>query len=86
VQEFALITESLDVAVVDPGLLQFKGEIGAANDDLLSPKSTVSETTASDRILIRFLLREPVARLDSAKRERPRNPKHVRLQYWNRYW
>lgn len=57
---------SLWLAVVDPGLLQISGEIGFAMATVPNPTSRVSETTVSDRILIRFLpARDPTSTVDN---------------------
>ena len=60
---------SLEVAVVDPGLLHINGEIWDPIADVLNPAISPSEITASDRILICFFLREtiPMPRLGKTK-------------------
>jgi hypothetical protein len=74
---------SLWLAEVDPGLLHISGEIGSAIAEILKPTSNVNDATASDRIFIRFLLREThhpfTVRL--GKNERPYDSRNLLNQY-----
>ena len=54
---------SLEVAVVDPGLLQISGEMGLPSATVLIPQNRASETTADHNNLIRFFLRQTRTKL-----------------------